>query len=107
MSRAARMRRSRRPSGRSTCRSCPDLPGRPLAGPQVVELDGVLVGVHALPEDGMAEGAELIVVREPLERLALEHAGLGEVVEDARIEAEEAAVDPVVGPGLLVEPGDP
>src|SRR5436190_13965252 len=88
-------------------RSCPDLPGRTLAGPEIVELDGVLVGVHALPEACVPEGPKLVVVGQALERLALEHAGVGKVVKDAGVEAEEAAVDPVLGPGLLVEPGDP
>ena len=40
---------------------------------------------------------------EALERLALEHARVAEVVERARLEAEEAAVDPVLGPRLLLE----
>ena len=41
------------------------------------------------------------------QRLALEHAVLAEVVERARLEAEEAAVDPVLAARLLDEAGDP
>ena len=46
---------------------------------------------------------ELPVGSEPLQRLALEDAVLGQVVEDARLEAEEAAVDPALDLRLLVE----
>src|SRR5581483_590989 len=71
--------------------------------PEVVEQHGVLVGVHAVPEARVAIGAKLAVRREALERLALEDAVLGEIVEDAALEAEEAPVDPAVDPRLLVE----
>ena len=37
----------------------PQAPGRPPGGPQVVQCDGVLVGVHALPEALVAVGAQL------------------------------------------------
>src|SRR5215217_4708417 len=52
----------------------PDLPGWVLLVPEVVELDRILVRIHALPEPGVAEGAELTVRGQALERLPLEHA---------------------------------
>src|SRR5918997_706064 len=71
---------------------------RRLAGrPQVVERDRVLVGVHARPEAPVAEGEQLAVGREALERLALQHRVLAQVAQHARREREEAAVDPVLG----------
>src|SRR5215208_6188624 len=76
------------------------------AGPQVVERDRVLVGVHAGPEALVAVGGELAVGRQALERLALEHRVLAEVLQRARSQREEAAVDPVLGLRLLVEAGD-
>ena len=39
--------------------------------PEVVQEHGVLVGVHAVPEAGVAEGAELVARGQALERLAL------------------------------------
>ena len=42
-----------------------------------------------------------------LERLAFQNAALAQVVEDARLEAEEAAVDPALDPRLLMEAADP
>ena len=42
--------------------------------PQVVEGNGVLVGVHALPEALVAVGAQLAGRRQALQRRALEHA---------------------------------
>ena len=51
----------------------------------------------------VAVGAELPVGSQPLERLALEDAVLAQVVEHARLEAEEASVDPAVDLRLLVE----
>ena len=71
--------------------------------PQVVERDGVLVGVHARPEALVAERVQLAVGGQALERLALEHRVLAQVVERARLEGEEAAVDPVLGARLLLE----
>src|ERR1700760_3767560 len=83
-------------------------PPRWFAGrPEVVQLDHVLVGVHALPEALVPVGGELPVVRQALERLPLEDAVGGEVVERPGLHAEEAAVDPVVEPRLLAEAGDP
>src|SRR6185295_12202246 len=78
-------------------------PGGVAGGPEVVEDDGVLVGVHAVPEALVAEGPQLAVGSESLQRLALEHAALVEMVEHSRLEAEEAAVDPVLAARLLDE----
>src|SRR6476620_12214923 len=54
----------------------------------------------------MAVGAQLVVAGEARERLALEHAVAVQVAEHARLEAEEAAVDPVRAARLLDEAGD-
>src|SRR3954449_8399943 len=80
--------------------------GRPrrVAGrPQVVQRHRVLVGVHAAPE-------ARVPVRRPrarrggrLARLALQHRVRAQVLERAGLEDEEAAVDPLLGPRLLVE----
>jgi len=51
----------------------------------------------------MPEGAQLAVGSESPERLTLEDAVLGEVVQDTRFEAEEAAVDPALDLRFLVE----
>src|SRR5262249_33703535 len=94
-------------SGRSSRRLlAPDGPRRLPGVPGVVEQHGVLVGVHAVPESFGAKGAELAVGGETLERLPLEHAVLGEIRKHARLEAEEAAVDPALHPRLLVEAAD-
>ena len=71
-------------------------PRRLAALPEVVEDDRVLVGVHAVPKALVAVGAQLSVRGEALERLALQDALRVEVVERARLKAEEAAVDPVL-----------
>src|SRR5687767_5744534 len=92
--------------GRAATGASPQLPRRLAGRPQVVELDRVLVGVHALPEARVPVRAQLPVGGEALERLALERARLADVVEDARLEAEEAAVDPVVRARLLGEADD-
>src|SRR5918992_2352892 len=83
--------------------SGPDLPGGPALGPEVVQEDRVLVGVHAVPEAAVLEGAELAVGRETLERVALQHVVRADVVERAGLKAEEAAVDPALVAGLLRE----
>src|SRR3954454_19226461 len=80
-------------------------PGGGAVRPQVVERDRVLVGVHAGPEALVAERGELAVGGHTLERLALEHGVLAQVGQDGRLEGEEAAVDPVLGPRLLAEAG--
>src|SRR3954452_14522033 len=79
--------------------SRPRLPGRLARLPEVVEDDRVLVGVHAVPEPLVPEGAELAGARQPLELLALEDAVPAQVLEDAGLEAEEAAVYPVLAAG--------
>src|SRR5690349_1198102 len=71
--------------------------------PEVVEHHRVLIGVHAVPESRVPVGAQLARRRKALQRLSLEHAVLGQIVEDARLEAEEAPVDPALDPRLLVE----
>src|SRR5437588_5233569 len=88
-------------------RSRPQLPGRPPLRPQVVEQHRVLVGVHAVPEARVPVGPQLPVGGQPLQGLALQDAGVIHVVEDAGLEAEEPAVDPVLGAGLLPEAGHP
>src|SRR5689334_9202989 len=55
-------------------RSTPQLPRRPAGGPQVIEHDRVLVGVHAVPEAVVAVGAQGAGRGQTRERLALEHA---------------------------------
>src|SRR5581483_6233100 len=84
----------------------PHAPGGVARGPEVVEDDRVLVGVHAVPEAVVAEARELPLGRQALERVALKHAVLGHVVEEARLEAEEAAVHPLLEPRLLAKAGD-
>ena len=112
LSRPRRSRAGGEPAGRGRrqrVRPCPvrargrRAPRRPPRVPQVVERNGVLVGVHALPEALVAVGAQLPVGGEPRERLALEHAVGAQVVEHTGLEAEEAAVDPVLGTRLLAE----
>ena len=59
--------RARRPGGLSAAGLAagahaallPQAPGRLARGPQVVQRDGVLVGVHALPEALVAVGPQL------------------------------------------------
>jgi hypothetical protein len=53
----------------------------------------------------VAEGAQLAIGCQSRERLPLEDAVRRQVVEDAGLEAEEAAVDPVLAARLLDEPG--
>ena len=65
--------------------------------------DGVLVGVHAVPEALVPVGAQLAVGRQSLERLALEDAVVVQIVEDGGLEAEEASVDPALDLRFLVE----
>ena len=55
----------------------------------------------------MAVGSQLAVGHQSLQRLALEHAVLIQVVQRAGLEAEEAAVDPVLAARLLDEAADP
>src|SRR3954453_11991358 len=82
-------------------------PRRAARRPQVVERDRVLVGVHAAPEAAMAVSAELARGGQRLERLALEHRVGPQIGERSGLEDEEAAVDPPLGPRLLVESRDP
>src|SRR6478752_122120 len=84
----------------------PNLPGGGTLRPQVVELDRVLIGVHAVPEAVVAVGAEVARGGQPLERLALEHAVGLEHVECGHLEAEEPPVHPVLAAGFLLEPAD-
>ena len=77
--------------------------GAPPSPHRSLSCDRVLVGVHALPEARVPVGAQVAVGGQALERLALEHAGAIQVVEHAGLEAEEAAVDPVLGARLLVK----
>ena len=72
------------------------MPRRFAGGPEVVEHDGVLVRVHAVPEALVAERAQLALGGKPLERRALEHAVGLEIGERGSVEAEEAAVGRVV-----------
>ena len=92
--------------GASTRGRVPDPPGRLAAGPEVVQRHRVLVGVHAVPEALVAEGVQLAVGGEALQRLALEHAVGVEIAERPGLEAEEATVDPVLAARLLGEAGD-
>src|SRR3954470_10927969 len=84
--------------------SVPQPPGNVALGPGVVEEQGVLVRVHALPEALVPVGAQLALAGELLERLALEDAVRPDVLQGPRLEAEEPAVDPVLEAGLLAEP---
>ena len=77
-----------------------------VPGPEVVQRDRVLVGVQALPEPRVAPHMQLAVGGQALERLALQHARVAQVVEHRGFQEEEAAVDPVVRARLLVEAGD-
>jgi hypothetical protein len=73
--------------------------------PQTLEQPDVAERIHALPESIMLVGGELSVGRQPLEGFRFQ-AGLVsfEVVKDARLEHEEASVDPAVaGLGFLRE----
>ena len=94
---------SRRPAPAALGARFPHAPRRVAGRPQVVEHDRVLVGVHAVPEALVAVGAQVPLGREPGQRLVLEHARLVHVVEHPRLEAEEAAVHPMVEPRLLLE----
>src|SRR5947209_13119187 len=96
---------ARHPWGRFRRASMPGggQPRRPAARPQVVERDRVLVGVHALPEPLVAEGAQLTRSGKALERLVLEHAVRRERLERRRLEAEEPAVDPMLAARLLAK----
>src|SRR5690606_7035172 len=87
--------------------SVPDPPGG--AGlPQLLEALLVAQRVHALPEPLVPVGHELPVLGQLLERLALELGVVaGDVVEHARLQHEEGAVDPALARlGLLVELDD-
>src|SRR5438067_10448880 len=95
-----------RARARARAARSPQSPRRFAGGPQVVEDDGVLVRVHAVPEALVAERAQLALCGEALERGALEHAVVLEILERAGVEAEEAAVDPVLRARLLAEAAD-
>src|SRR6185437_15849817 len=87
------------------CLSLPNLPGRIAARPERLEAHLVTHGVHALPEAVVLVGHELAVARQAFQRLALEQRGIAvDVIEDARLENEEGAVDPcLTRERLLVE----
>src|SRR5260221_13724322 len=82
-------------------------PRRLPPGPEVVEHDSVLVGVHAVPEAVVTVRPQLAVSSETCQGLALQHAVAVDVAERSRLEAEEAAVDPVLAARLLGEALDP
>src|SRR5215213_4782662 len=63
----------------------PDSPRRLSGGPEIVERDRVLVGVHAIPEPVVAVGAQALRLGEALKRLALEHALVVDDVEERRL----------------------
>src|SRR4051794_15378462 len=84
-----------------------DRPGSFGADPEVVEHDGVLISVHTIPEALVPEGAQLALLRQALERLALKDAAGVDVAERLGLETEEAAVDPVLAARLLDEALDP
>src|SRR4051794_15611114 len=83
----------------------PRRPRRVALRPEVVELDRVLVGVHALPEAGVAKRVQLPVGGEALQRLALEPAQLSQLVNHPGLKDEDPAVDPVLRARLLAKPG--
>src|SRR3954451_4704367 len=87
--------------------SGPGLPRRVAAVPEAVQVDLVAKGVHALPEALVTEGGQLAGVRQALERRLGPVDVAGDVVEDARLEHEESAVDPALDHArLLVEAFD-
>ena len=73
----------------------PELPGRRPARPELLEQLLVAHGVHALPEAVVPVRHQLAVACELLERLTLPLGLVARhVVEHARLEHEEGAVDP-------------
>ena len=62
--------------------AAPTRPTAPAGAPQVVEHHCVLVGVHAVPEAVVPEGAQLPGGGQAAQRLALEHARRVQVVEE-------------------------
>ena len=89
--------------------SLPHLPGGLSRTPQGIELGLVPKSVHGLPEAAVLVGHQLAFTGEGFQRFALEHRGVPlDEVEDARLEDEEAGVDPSAVPlRLLLEPADP
>src|SRR5262245_57441370 len=73
----------------------PHLPGRRRLAPGLGQVLEIARRVHALPVPVVRVHLELTVLGQPLERLALEDAGVvvREVVEERALEHEEAAVD--------------
>src|SRR5207302_8410902 len=89
----------------------PAVPRRPwsLASiPQPAKQVDIAHGVGALPEAAVAIHAQLTLLGQRLERLALEHAAgiRGEVAQDGPVEDEESAGDQRVAEWLLGEPAD-
>src|ERR671919_977041 len=73
-----------------------DRPGRIPVVPQTFEQHSVSKRIHALPEVPVAEGHELAVLGEALERrqLPFRRVVVVDVIEDPGLEDEEASVDP-------------
>ncbi len=84
------------------------LPGGGAAVPEVLQVDSVANRVHRVPEAGVPEGHELALRGESLQRFLFENRRVvGQVIEDAGLEDEEAAIDPrVAGLRLLGEAAD-
>src|SRR5919106_4920554 len=73
-----------------------DRPGRIPVVPQTFEQHSVSKRIHALPEVPVAEGHELAVLGETLQRrqLPFRRVIVVDVIEDPGLEDEEASVDP-------------
>src|SRR4051794_38040410 len=81
-------------------------PWRLVGRPELVQGFEVTLGVHAGPESGVLEDAELPIAAQAYQRLPLEDAAFiaGKIGQEITAEEEVAAVDPVVGEvGLLAE----
>src|SRR2546421_5007410 len=75
----------------------PNLPRRLAVAPEALKQNLVAQSVHALPEAAVAIGGELAVGGQPLHRVGLQATAVtAQVVEDFRLEHEEAAVDPAL-----------
>src|SRR5262249_25877179 len=78
-------------------RSWPHLPRRPAALPQAAQQLHVAERVHALPEAVVLPGGQLAGGRQAFQWVALEDRLITPYVNgDARLEDEEAAVDPAL-----------
>src|SRR5688572_9661746 len=83
------------PGTRRRSPSVPRLPRRRARAPQRLEQLALADGIHRLEEAAMLVGHQLADAGQALQRLTLEdRLVVGQVVEHARLEDEEAAVDP-------------